>query len=65
MTANAHELAQAIRVSARVHELKRLAADTSKAYDEAVAASGFPPEHFRLRLMLRGYLLPPPRKGGA
>jgi hypothetical protein len=63
MTANAHELAQAIRVSARVHELKRLAADTTQAYNEALAASGFPPEHFRLRLMLRGYLLPPPRKG--
>ena len=59
MNENAHALAQAIKVSARVHELKRLAKDTARAYDEAVARSGLPPEHFRLRAMLLGYLLPP------
>jgi hypothetical protein len=53
-----------ILISARVSELRRLAADTSEAFDRAVAASGLPLEHFKLRLMLRGLLLPPPRKGG-
>jgi hypothetical protein len=63
MTENAHEIAQAIKVSARVHELKRLASDTAEAYQQMLAASGLPEEHFRLRLMLLGRLLPPPRKG--
>lgn len=49
-----------IRIAARVHELKDLAADISRAYDEAVAASGMTREHFNLRLMLLGRLLPPP-----
>ena len=38
-----------IMIAARVCELRRLAADTARAYDEAVAARGLPPEHFRLR----------------
>lgn len=57
----AHIITRGRKVAARVAELKRLAEDTSEAYRQALAASGFPPEHFRLRLMLRGYLLPPPR----
>jgi hypothetical protein len=64
MTANSHELAQAIRISARVHELKRIAADAAEHYERALAASRLPREHFNLRLMLLGRLLPPPRKGG-
>ena len=53
-----------ILIAARVHALKRLAKDTARAYDEAVARSGLPPEHFRLRAMLLGRLplLPPPRQ---
>ena len=47
-----------ILAAAPVAELKDLAAHTSKAYERALAASGLPPEHFRLRLMLRG-MLPP------
>jgi hypothetical protein len=50
--------------SARVHALKGLAVDTTEAYQRALDASGLPPEHFRLRAMLLGRLLPPPRKGG-
>ena len=50
-----------ILIAARVCELRRLAEDTARAYDEAVARSGLPPEHFRLRMMLRG-MLPPPSK---
>jgi hypothetical protein len=49
-----------ILITARVCELKRLAADTSEHYRQALAASGLPEEHFKLRLMLLG-LLPPPR----
>jgi hypothetical protein len=55
------DMVREIKIAARVAELRRLAERTARAYDEAVAASGLPPEHFRLRLMLRG-LLPPPRK---
>ena len=54
------DMVREIKIAARVAELRRLAERTARAYDEAVAASGLPPEHFRLRLMLRG-LLPPPR----
>ena len=45
-----------------VGELKQLAERTATAYDEAVAASGLTREHFRLRMMLRGMLEPPPSK---
>ena len=65
MTENAHALAQAIKVAARVHALKELAARTFEAYRQALAASGLPEEHFRLRLMLLGSLLPPPPRKGA
>jgi hypothetical protein len=66
-----HELAQQILIKARilsaererVGELKQLAADTSEAYERALAASGLPRQHFNLRLQLLGRLLPPPRKG--
>jgi hypothetical protein len=61
MSESSHRLAQAIRVSARVHELKRLAADTTEHYQQMVRDSGLPEPHFRLRLMLLGRLLPPPR----
>ena len=50
-----------IRIAARVAELRRLAKQTARAYDEAVAASGMTPEHFRLRAMVLGRLLLPPR----
>jgi hypothetical protein len=60
MTENAHQLAQQIKVAARVHALEQLAEDTT---EEKLAAGGLPPEHYRLRLMLLGRLLPPPRKG--
>jgi hypothetical protein len=63
MTEDAHALAQAIKVAARVHEPRRLAEDTAAAHERALAASGLPPEHFRLRLMLLGRLSLPPRKG--
>jgi hypothetical protein len=52
-----------IKISARVSELRRLAADTAEAYERAVARSGMSREHFRLRAMLLG-LLPPPSKDG-
>jgi hypothetical protein len=110
MTANAHEIAQHIKVAARVCELKRLAEDTTEHYQQMLRASGsanllptssarpsggsrrlstnrsraarslicrsclwcgsdaddgLPEEHFKLRLMLLGRLLPPPRKGDA
>jgi hypothetical protein len=61
-TTNAHKLAQEIKVSARVHALKRLAKDTSQAYEQMLRDSGMPREHFRLRLMLFSRL-PPPREG--
>jgi hypothetical protein len=63
MTENAHQLAQEIKVAARVHALKQLAEETTEAYWQKLAASGLPPEHFRPRMMLLGRLLPPPRKG--
>lgn len=58
------QLKNEIKIAARICELRRLAKDTAHAYDEAVARSGLPPEHFRLRAMLLGRLplLPPPRK---
>jgi hypothetical protein len=59
MTENAHELAQAIKISARVRELKRMAEDTSEAYRRALIASGLPEQHFRLRAMLLSRLRPP------
>ena len=43
-----------ILIAARVSELRRLAEDTATAYERALAASGLPREHFRLRMMLRG-----------
>ena len=63
MTEDSHALAQAIKVAARVAALRRLAEDASEVYQRALVASGLPREHFRLRLMLLGRLLPPPRKG--
>jgi hypothetical protein len=64
VTANTPAIARAIKVAARVHELKELAARTSVAYERALLASGLPEEHFRLRLMLLSRL-PTPRKDGA
>lgn len=58
----AHRIARERKVSARVDELKRLAEDTTAAYEQALATSGLPREHFRLRMMLLGRPLPPPRK---
>jgi hypothetical protein len=52
-----------ILIAARVCELRRLAEDTSAAFEQALAASGMTREHFNLRLMLLGRMLPPPRKG--
>jgi hypothetical protein len=58
------QLKTGIRIAARICELRRLAEDTSEAYRHALATSGLPEEHFKLRLMLLGRvrLLPPPRK---
>jgi hypothetical protein len=62
-----------IRISARVHSLKELAADTARAYDEAEALakareildrhadSDLPPRHRELRRMLFR-MLPQPKK---
>ena len=58
----AAERAEASAVTARVDELKELAEHTVRAYDEALAASGLPRQHFNLRLQLLGRL-PAPRKG--
>jgi hypothetical protein len=52
-----------ILISARVAELRGVAADAAEHYKQALAASGLPEQHFKLRLMLLGRLLPPPRKG--
>jgi hypothetical protein len=49
--------------AARVAELRRLAENTARDYDAALAASGLPRQHFNLRLQLLGMLPPPPRKG--
>lgn len=51
-----------ILIAARMAELRRVAADASEAYEQALAASGLPRAHFNLRLTLLGRL-PPPRKG--
>jgi hypothetical protein len=51
------------KIASRVGELRQLAEATSEAYRQALAASGLPEEHFKLRLMLLGRLLPPPRRG--
>lgn len=48
------QLKNEIRIAARVCELRRLAEDTARTYDAAVAASGMTREHFRLRPMLLG-----------
>lgn len=63
-----------IRIAARVAELRRLAQSTATAYredellakarevlDRRAADSDLPPEHRRLRMMLLGRLLSPPR----
>ena len=50
------------KIAGRVGELKQLAADTTEAYRQALAASGLPEQHFRLRAMLLSRLLPPPRE---
>ena len=62
------QMTAGIFAAARVAELKRLAEDTARGYERALAASGLPKQHFDLRLMLLGrlpMLLPPPRKDGA
>ena len=61
--ARAQIIARDRKVAAHVGELKELAAATTAAYEQALAASGLPREHFRLRMMLLGRLPPPPRKG--
>jgi hypothetical protein len=61
--ARAHIIERERKIAARVHELRRLAERTADAYQRALIASGLPPEHFQLRMMLLGRLLPPPRKG--
>jgi hypothetical protein len=56
-----------IRISARIAELRRVADDAAEHYRRTLAASGMTREHFRLRLMLLGRLLPPPsttKRGG-
>jgi hypothetical protein len=49
-----------IQIAARICGLRRLAEDTSEAFERALADSGMTREHFRLRMMLRG-MLPPPQ----
>jgi hypothetical protein len=61
MRSQREQIRNEILIAARVSELRRLALDTARAYDEAVARSGMTREHFRLRAMLLG-LLPPPKK---
>jgi hypothetical protein len=56
------QMVRKILIGARVAELRRLAADTSEAYEQAVTRSGMTREHFRLRAMLLGFLPPPPSK---
>jgi hypothetical protein len=56
------QLIDEILIAARVAALRHMAEDTSKNYEQALAASGLPRQHFNLRLMLMGRLLPPPRK---
>lgn len=60
------EMAQQIRIGARVCALKQLARDTSKAYQQMEADAAdrdLPERHRQLRRMLLGRLLPPPRNG--
>jgi hypothetical protein len=52
-----------ILIAARVAALKHLARDAGEAYKKALAASGLPEQHFKLRAMLLGILPTPPRKG--
>jgi hypothetical protein len=62
-----------ILIRARICQLRKLAADTSAACDEVMLAKAreildrhadidIPAEHRRLRMMLLGRLLPPPKK---
>jgi hypothetical protein len=53
-------LALNILIRARVITLRRQAEAAPRAYREA--GSDLPAEHRRLRMMLLGRLLPPPRK---
>lgn len=55
------QLKTGIQIAARICELRRLAADTSKQFEQALAESGLPRQHFALRLMLLGRLPPPPK----
>ena len=53
MTARA-EMVREILIAARVCELRRLANDTTEAYERALARCGMTREHFSLRTMLLG-----------
>jgi hypothetical protein len=55
------EMAREILIRARVITLRRQAEAAARAYRET--DSDLPAEHRRLRMMLLGRLLPPPRKG--
>jgi hypothetical protein len=71
------QLAREIRQAARIAALRKLAEETATAYREAELLAkarelldrraadsiDLPPEHRRLRAMLLGRVLPPPRKG--
>ena len=52
-----------ILISARIAALRKLAEKTARDYEaDQFADSDLPPEHRRLRRMLLGRLLPPPRR---
>jgi hypothetical protein len=58
---NRAKMVREILISARLAELRRMADDAAEWYRRALAASGLPEEHFKLRLILRG-ILPSPSK---
>jgi hypothetical protein len=55
------ELAREILIRARIITLRRQAEAAARAYREV--DRDLPAEHRRLRMMLLGRLLPPPREG--
>jgi hypothetical protein len=59
MTPTREQIKTEIRIAARVAELRHIAVDTSEKFEQALSASGLPREHFRLRMMRLGRLLPP------
>jgi hypothetical protein len=61
MRMSRQQLKNEILISARIAELRRVGDDAAEWYTRALAASGLPEEHFKLRLILRN-ILPSPSK---